>query len=129
LRQGSNVFAEAGTSSSDIGNAAFNIANDPAPFSNNVVEAGGGAGNVAANLGKTASATQPNDVVAFGSGNLATTVSGTGYEVFAGFPGTSKLSNAFTFGGTNNVVQAGPGPFNVAGLVNQTGKSVINNIH
>ena len=69
-------------------------------------------------------------VEAFGSGNLATAVGGTGYQVFAGFPGSpSTLSNAFALGGTNNVVEASPGPFNVAGVVNQTGQSVKNNIH
>ena len=130
VAQGSNVFAQAGTSSSDVGNAAFNIANEPtSPIFNQAV-AGGGNGNLAANLGGTTSATNVNTVEAFGNGNIATTVGGTGNQVFAGFPGSpSTLSNAFAFGGTNNTVEATPGPFNVAGLVNQSGKSVLNNIH
>jgi hypothetical protein len=130
VAQGSNVLAEGGINSTDVGNAAFNIANETAPFGNNVVEAGGGNGNVAANLGGTTSATIDNAVGAFGSGNLATTVGGTGNTVAAGFVGSpSTLSTAFAIGGTNNIVVATPGPFNVAGLVNQTGKSVTNNIH
>jgi hypothetical protein len=40
----------------------------------------------------------------------------------------STLSTAFGIGGTNNLVSAGPGPFNVAGEINQTGGTFINNI-
>jgi hypothetical protein len=105
VAQGKNVFATAGASSTDVGNAAFNIANEPV-LGGNFVVAGGG------------------------NGNLATTVGGTGNGVFAGYVGSpSTLSTAFAIGGTNNAVIATPGPFNVAGLVNQTSKGVLNNIH
>jgi hypothetical protein len=57
-----------------------------------------------------------------GNGNTATTIGGTGNQVFA--QGTSNT--AFGLGGTNNIVGAGPGPFNVAGEINQTGQSVFN---
>jgi hypothetical protein len=68
--------------------------------------------------------------LAIGTGNLATNLGGTGNDVLAGnFVTSSTLSTAFNVGGTNNKVLAGPGPFNVAGLVNQTGKTVTNNIH
>jgi hypothetical protein len=36
---------------------------------------------------------------------------------------------AFAVGGTNNQVIATPGPLSFAGLVNASGKSVINNTH
>jgi hypothetical protein len=138
VAQGSNVYAQAGTSSTDVGNAAFNIANDPSffGFGNQVVAGGGlgggGVGNVAANLGGIGdvSTLHSNYVQAIGSGNFATTVGGTGDQVFVGFGGgPSTLSTAFNVGGADNLVEAGPGPFNVAGLVNATGQTVVNNIH
>jgi hypothetical protein len=95
----------------DVGNAAFNIANDPGTsLFTNVVFAGGnsgrgvvGVGNVAANLGGTSSATQGNAAEAFGQGNVATNLGGTGNIIEAGlFNKTSTtpstLSTAFGLG-------------------------------
>ncbi len=78
----------------------------------------------------TSSATNATFVQAVGKGNFATTVGGAGNQVSAGTTLTpATLSNAFAFGGNDNSVLAGPGPFNVAGLINQSGKTVTNNIH
>jgi len=138
VAQGSNVTAVAGDSNAnrtDVGNAAFNIANDSG-VTPNFVFAGGdstagvvGVGNVAANLGGVSNASQFNVVDAFGQGNVATNVGGTGNITEAGdlalaaFPTETppKLSTAFSVGGSNNIVVAAPGPFNVAGQINHTG--------
>jgi hypothetical protein len=134
------VLAEAGAINphgTDVGNAAFNIANDPGVGSENIVFAGGGdgtntvgVGNLAANLGGVSNASQSNLVAAFGQGNVATNLGGTGNIIEAGDaankPGAagstpSTLSTAFGVGGSNNQVIAVPGPFNIAGQINHTG--------
>jgi hypothetical protein len=123
VAQGSNVQAVGGSLPTDVGNAAFNIANDPGTSPGfNTVMASFGNGNVAANLGGTNGTPTQNFVGAFGKGNLATTVGGSGNIVQAF--GTS--STAFGIGGTNNTVTAGPGPLDVAGETNQTGQVVTN---
>jgi hypothetical protein len=130
VAQGSGVAAIGGTSSSDLGNVAVNIANEPTGNPLNNVVFASGTGNAAFNLGRTSSLAQTAVVEAIGKGNFASNLGGAGNAVFAGkFANSSTLSTAFNVGGANNTVTAGPGPFNIAGLVNQTGKTVTNNIH
>jgi hypothetical protein len=135
VAQGSNVQAQAGNlaENSDTGNVAFVIANESAGLPDDVFAGGAtspGVGNVAINIGGTRSALGTTFVEAVGSGNLATNLGGTGNAVQAGSTGLpATLSNAFAIGGTNNEVFAGPGPFNVAGVVNQTNANAVNNIH
>jgi hypothetical protein len=79
--------------------------------------------------GTLSSANQFTEVDAFGQGNVATNLGGSGNIVEAGdianavFPTEtpSKLSTAFSVGGSNNIVVAAPGPFNIAGQINHTG--------
>jgi len=132
VAQGSNVLAQAGNlaQNGDTANVAINIANEPASSFGNSVFAGGGPtkagiGNVALNLGGTGSATRPNEVFAIGTGNLGAQVLGSGNLVFVGGAiSPATLSSAFAFGGTNNNVNAGPGPSAIAGEINQTGKTI-----
>jgi hypothetical protein len=149
VAQGSNVTAMAGhddPNGAEIGNAAFNIANDP-NLNRNFVLAGGDpltglrGGNVAVNIGGTSSASQGNLVGAFGQGTLAINLGGTGNIIEAGdaFNALGKpptppaiLSTAFGIGGSNNTVIALPGPFNIAGEINRNGTGqppLINNFH
>ncbi|MBV9515257.1 MAG: hypothetical protein JO280_14645, partial [Mycobacteriaceae bacterium] len=80
--------------------------------------------------GGTSSATQGNVVAAFGQGNAAINIGGTGNFIEAGDlinvlgtknPTPSTLTAAFGLGGSNNQVVAAPGPLNVAGEINHTG--------
>lgn len=136
---GSNNVAEAGNSTSDVGNVAINLSNNTNGFpATDVVDAGGnsvlgqsGSGNIAANLGGVPTYVSgpvgPNNnpllVEAIGKGNAAFNVLGNGNTVEAGSlgttsstygigfnPGTSTGALAFSGPGHDNGVQAlGPG--------------------
>ncbi len=135
---GSNNAAFAGFSPGDNGNVSLNLSNNTnGNYFTDVTEAGGnflvpgstGSGNIAANLGGVPTATQDTFVSAIGNGNSAFNLLGNGNLVEAGSPGlavltpgptfnpgSSTLSSAFSGPGSNNVVQAGPGPFSIAGV-------------
>jgi hypothetical protein len=140
------VIAGAGTSNvngTDIGNAAFNFANDPVPGGGvNQVVAGGnagspGVGNFAANLGGTSdpAAFRPSLVSAFGVGNVATNVGGAGNIIESGdgfvvapppqtgLPAT--LSTAFNVLGNDNGAVSTGGPLAVSGTLFGTGKTAL----
>jgi hypothetical protein len=69
-------------------------------------------------------------VEAFGNGNLATTVGGHRKRGYRGLPRVAVDAEQRVYPrGADNQVVATPGPFNVAGVVNQPGKSMLNNIH
>jgi hypothetical protein len=151
IAQGSNVSAFAGTANvngTDVGNAAFNMANDPVvgvgTNSVNQVFAGGnaaspGTGNLAANLGGTsdAAALRPSLVSAFGVGNVATNLGGAGNIVESGdafgvapLPQTgmpANLSTAFNVLGNDNAAVSTGGPLAVSGTLFGTGKTALQN--
>jgi len=120
------VTAFAGVTPGDIGNIAINIGTRTGSNFNSAVAAG--TGNIAVNIGNETGAGFEN-AQAYGTGNSAFNI-GDNNIVFAGDSGSpATFSSAFNVGGSNNTVHAGPGPFNIAGLINQTGKNVLNNIH
>ena len=139
---GKNLFAQAGTTSGDIGNVAVNLGSSDNLGQSQVVATG--VGNVAANIGGNANngkaltvlaaglgnaafnvSGNRNIVTAVGTGNLAANIgndftfpNGSDNVVEAGTPGNpATLSAAFNINGVNNVVKAGPGPGAVAGAI------------
>jgi hypothetical protein len=81
------------------------------------------------------------DTAAFSTGTLGVAVAqGSNVDAIGGFAGNlvfagvaggtpATQSTAFAIGANENRVNAGPGPGNVAGLVNAMGQKVKNNIH
>lgn len=104
---------------SQVANIAINIGNGPS-----YVQAGGGNGNIAVNLGGNASGPITHSVKAIGNFSNAVNLGGTDNKVTAGTIG-SVFNTAASIFGSANTVTAGPGPVTLAWSVLQSGKTII----
>ena len=99
----------------------LNIAIDVSPANTgpDEISSAKGVGNIGVNLFGKATATGQNATFAGGYFNIATNFLGTNSRVLAGTTTKSFWNVAFNALGSGNNVTAGPGPFAVAGALNQ----------